>query len=334
MSAPWSHIHVSERELAHTWPDGQKDDGKWEDCLWCSVVEWLNDTWQDVPDTLAYAEALRDASGEPPTGGSNFTNVQKAFTVLRIPIMLEPKFFPTFWSRLAPGTGGVANGSMGNFASGHRLRRHDPGFAGGHSVDVSRVDGTDRVWWCDPLAPKGTYSGEWVTKAELAKFMGTSWMGVTRHLRARPATPTGGDMPALVTYIPGYTANVKPQSNVRAAPAGTAAKFRTTTDVKEPVVLTGTVTGTVDPANGSNVWYTWWKNGRWEYTAKDNVVDIKAASPLVPGPDLTPFSQAQMDAAKATARAEGEVAGKLAGAAAERSKIQAGVDAFKALLGL
>ena len=27
------HIHVSEREVSHTWPDGQQDDGKWEDCM-------------------------------------------------------------------------------------------------------------------------------------------------------------------------------------------------------------------------------------------------------------------------------------------------------------
>ena len=287
MAGSWNHVHVSEREVAHTWPDGQKDDAHWEDCLWCSIVEWLNETWKDIPDTLAYAEALRDASGEPPTGGSNFTNVQAAFKKLGIPITLEAKFFPTFWSRLAPaaphlgqslsaGTSGVANGSMGNFPAGHRLRRHDPGFAGGHSVEVHRPDATERVWWCDPLAPKGTYTGEWVTKAELQKFMGTTWTGVVRAVLPKPVPPPPGvDMPTLTSYVPGSTANIKPASNVRSAPAATATKFRTTGAVNEPVVLTGTVKGTVDPANGSDVWFAWWKNSRWEYTATDNVVDIK-----------------------------------------------------------
>ena len=82
-------------------------------------------------------------------------------------------------------------------------------------------------------------------------------------------------MPVLTTYIPGTTANIKPTSNVRAAPDIQSKLLRTTT-TKEPVTLTGTVVGDVDPANNSNVWYTWWKNNRWEYTAKDNIVDLKA----------------------------------------------------------
>lgn len=292
MPPAWNHVHVSEREIAHTWPDGQKDDGKWEDCLWCSIVEWLNETYKDIPDTLVYAELLRDASGEPPTGGSNFTDVQRAFVALKIPITLEPKFFPTFWTRLAPGRSGVANGNMGNFPAGHRLRRHDPGFASGHTVEVHRPDTTERVWWCDPLAPKGTYTGEWVTKAELQKFMAPSWTGVVGTVLPKPVPPPAGDdMPPLTTYVPGSTANIKPESNVRAAPKIAATKYRTVpVDKPEPVVLTGTVTGDVDPANNSNVWFVWWKNGRWEYTAKDNIIDIKL-----------PTTQAQVDAAVAAA---------------------------------
>lgn len=56
----WMHNHVSEREVARTWPDGQKDDSRWEDCMWCSVVEWLNDTWKDVPDTSGWAFVERN----------------------------------------------------------------------------------------------------------------------------------------------------------------------------------------------------------------------------------------------------------------------------------
>lgn len=279
MAAPWPHVHVSEREVAHTWPDGQKDDSHWEDCLWCSVVEWLNDTWKDVSDTLAYAEKLRDASGEPPTGGSNFGDVQRAFNKLGIPITLEPRTYSTFMEyRLKPGYAGVATGRMGNFPAGHRLRRWDTDFTGGHAVYIAMLaDGT--LWWCDPLAPKGTYQGEKITKTELKTFMGTTWTAVARPVRKKPVTttPTGGDMPALTSYTPGATANVKPESNIRSAPTiTTATKLRTTT-AKEPVVLTGTVTGAKDPINGSTVWYTWWKNGRWEYTAKDNIVDLKPA---------------------------------------------------------
>lgn len=280
----WMHNHVSERELAHTWPDGQKDDGHWEDCLWCSVVEWLNDTYKDVPDTLAYAEKLRDASGEPPSGGSNFGDVQRAFTKLGIPIIVHPLAFAAFWTALKPGTGAVATGNMGYFPAGHHLRRWDPSFAAGHAVEVSRVDSTDRVWWCDPLATDTGYNGEFITKAQLKQFMG-GWTGSTpRALRKQPApapaptpAPTGDDMPQLTTYTPGVKANVKALSNIRSAPKIAATKYRMVpSGTKEPVVLTGTVSGDKDPANGSTVWYVWWKNGRWEYTAKDNVVDLTA----------------------------------------------------------
>jgi hypothetical protein len=326
-AALWMHNHVSERELAHVWPDGQKDDGSWEDCLWCSVVEWLNDTWADVPDTHAYAEKLRDLSGDAPTGGSNFTNVQKALDVLRIPLALEPKLFPTFWSRLAPGTGGVANGSMGSFPAGHRLRRHDPGFAGGHSVYVARVDAQDRVWWCDPLAADAGYAGEWVSRAELAQFMGSSWTGVAGRLRVKTAS-TGGDMPTLTTYAPGQTADVKPSSNVRSAPAGSATLLRTTT-VSEPVVLVGTVRGTVDPANGSDVWFTWWKNGRWEYTAKDNIINVRA-----PVSDCAAQVKAAVDPLEAQVAAlrSQAAAAVLAGAQAEYDRQAAGAKVAVVLL--
>lgn len=279
MSAPWPHAHVSEREAAHTWPDGRADDSHWEDCLWCSVVEFLNDTYRDVSDSLTYAEKLRAASGEPPSGGSNFGNVRDAFAKLGIAVTVTPVTYGAFRVALAPGYAGVATGSYANFPAGHRLRRWDPGFAGGHAVYVARLaDGT--LWWCDPLAPKGTYNGQAITEAELKQFMGSSWTGIVRKVRAKTTTTTtGGDMPTLTTYTPGATANVKPESNIRSAATITAAtKLRSTAaGVKEPVVLTGTVSGAVDPANGSTVWYVWWKNGRWEYTAKDNIVDLKAA---------------------------------------------------------
>jgi hypothetical protein len=60
---------------------------------------------------------------------------------------------------------------MGAFALGHSLRRHQPSFAGIHQVTIFRLDATDRVWWCDPLAPAVGYIGEWVSKAQFAAYV-------------------------------------------------------------------------------------------------------------------------------------------------------------------
>ncbi|HXG40207.1 MAG TPA: hypothetical protein VNJ28_04620, partial [Candidatus Limnocylindrales bacterium] len=65
-----SHVHVSERETAHRWPDGRLDDRAWEDCRFDAGVELLRAAGHDVPPTHAEAEAIRADSGLPPTGGS------------------------------------------------------------------------------------------------------------------------------------------------------------------------------------------------------------------------------------------------------------------------
>lgn len=294
MAAPWMHNHVSEREVAHTWPDGQKDDSHWEDCLWCSVVEWLNDTWKDVPDTLAYAEKLRDASGEPPTGGSNYTDVQRAFNKFGIPITVAPLSFAAFWTALKPGTAAVASGENGNLPAGHRLRRFDTDFTGGHAVYVARMDTTDRVWWCDPLAPDTGYSGEWVTKATLKQWMGTRTGATPRALRTQPAPPpppAGDDMPTITKYIPGQIATVKVTANVRSAPKIATTTIRVVSGSPETWVITGWVSGDKDPDSGSTDWVCRWYNGKWEYTAKANL----SAGPA-PAPDSSPYTQAQVDA--------------------------------------
>ena len=140
-----THNHVSEREIAHYWPDGQYDNSTWEDCLWCSVVELLNDTYNpSIPDTLAYAERLRDASGEPPTGGSNAWQAQTAIYKMHGVLIPVVTGFAALWDRLDVGYASAIAGSMGAFPYGHTLRRHLPGFAGGHSVYVARVKNGER----------------------------------------------------------------------------------------------------------------------------------------------------------------------------------------------
>jgi hypothetical protein len=199
----------------------------------------------------------------------------------------------------------MVQGSMRAFGPDHRLSKYDRNFDGGHAVMCIRLDATDRVWWCDPEAPANVgYNGIWVTKAELKAFV-TAFAGTHLVKAMLPdPTPAGGDMPALTTYIPGYTALVKPQSNIRSAPIITAStKLRTTpTSAGEPVTLAGTVKGDVDPINGSDVWYTWWKNGRWEFTAKDNIVSLSAPTAN------DGYTKATQDAAVAAQKAADAVA--------------------------
>lgn len=292
----WRHTHVSEREVAHTWPDGRKDDSRWEDCLWCSFVMFLNDSWKDVPDTLTYAEFLRAASSRLPTGGSNFSDVRDAVTRLGIGIAVSPLGFAAFWTALKPGTAGIATGVMGNFPSGHTLRRFSPSFTGGHAIDVSRVDTQDRVWWDDPLAPKGTYQGQWVTKAQLATFMTGGWTGIARPLAKQPAPVLDAAMPTLSTYIPGYTATIKPTANVRTDAKLGATVIRVVGLPPDVWAVTGWVTGDVDPDGGSNQWLCRWAGGKWEFTAKSNVTK----GPTAPVTDCAPAVKAATDPLNAT----------------------------------
>ena len=76
---------------------------------------------------------------------------------------------------------------------------------------------------------------------------------------------------------------------LRAIPKGSA----------EAWTVTGWVKGEV--SGGSDQWITRWANGKWEYTAKVNVRSV--APPL----DVTPYSKADVDAAYAKGKAEGDV---------------------------
>lgn len=310
------HNHVSEREVAHTWPDGQKDDGRWEDCLWCAVVELLNLTVDfSLPDTLAYAELLRDASGEPPTGGSNAWDAQrgiKAVLGITIPVV-------TGWQALdlalKPGYAAAISGNMGVFPKGHRLRRHDPPFAAGHSGLLAKVE-DGALWWCDPLAKDDGYLGESITAAEAKAFV-EGLPGGGHLVRQLLTAAKEESMQKVERYLPGWTAKVKPGSNIRTAPVITPSTFiRTSGAAPEPVTLIGTVKGAIDKANGSDEWFAWVENGKVVYTAKDNILDLKAPAGGAPSyPDLSK----ELAAAKAEAVAARE---SLAAATARVSELQ------------
>lgn len=168
------HVHVSEREGAHEWPDGRVDDAKWEDCLFASAVEWVRAIGRNIPATHAEAEALRADSGLGPLGGASFDDLsrglKKRYGITMPPVVAGAN---SLLSGLQPGAAAIVNGKMGNFPSGHRLRRWDPGFTGGHAVYVERTL-DNRLLWCDPLAPSGTQP-DVITDSEIKTFMYPSW---------------------------------------------------------------------------------------------------------------------------------------------------------------
>ena len=278
MTLPSWHIHISERE----------PDGSWEDCTWDSGLEWYRLCYDKrVPATHAEAQLLRHASGEPDTGGSNIGDLKRGIKIRYGKATPAPLgTFNSLWAALLPGYAAVVQGSMGAFGPDHRLSRYDRNFDGGHAVMVMRLDGTDRVWWCDPEGPKTGYEGEWVTKMELTRFV-TAFGGqhivskiLAEPIEATPPPVTGDDMPALTSYTPGDIATVKATANIRNAPKITKdSKLRVVGATGETWEIVGMVKGDVDPDTKSDLWYIRWNAGRWEYTAKGNVT--KTVDPSV-----------------------------------------------------
>lgn len=301
------HVHVSEREQAHTWPDGQKDDGAWEDCVWCSLVEWLNDTLNvHVPDTLAYAEKLRDSAHMTPLGGTSFTNVVTALRAMGMaPADIHVvKGGKASLAALKPGMAAVVIGSTKGLKSGNSLRRWSPAFVGGHSVYLARLmDG--RLWWCDPLAPAGAYNGQWTQSSFVQSFIdalpgGGMLLGTITTTPPVTNPPKEPAMPDLTAYLPGYVATFKKGTNVRATPDVSQPAVRQT-KANEEVRIIGKVRGLA--ANGSTEWLVWFENGKYVYDHRSNAVSVvpgPAASPAYP--DLSK-ELASEKAARATAEA-------------------------------
>lgn len=145
--------HVTEREV-----------GPWHDCTFAAMLEVCRDGFpdgRDIPPTVAEKEALRAAAGLPDDHGG--ATVRQAITGAENRYDLAGGYrVTTDWAVLRIALSDVESrclvqGSMGSVPVW--LRRHDPNFSGAHAVAARGRT------WCDPLAPKGAYSGEWVSLA-------------------------------------------------------------------------------------------------------------------------------------------------------------------------
>lgn len=188
----WMHDGISERETAHTWPNGMRDDAKWEDCTYDSALMWYRQVHDpSVPSTHYEAERLRQDSGEGPLGGTNPFDVRRGL-LARYHWVAPPPItgWPALRLALGPGHAAVATGLMGAFPDGHRLRRFQPNFAGAHAVNAVRPDLTLRYWVSNPLAAED-HDGEWWTEDELRRYVqagGGSFYHLVGKVLPKPPT--------------------------------------------------------------------------------------------------------------------------------------------------
>jgi hypothetical protein len=224
----FKHLHVSEREKAHFWPDGRHDDAAAEDCLWCSAIEVLRWGGLDIPATPAEAEAMRAASGEPPTGPSNPDNLL-AGAKKRYKIKLaKQNGNGLFWDRFTVGSAAIISGSLKAFPAGHTLRKHQPSSQGPHAVAVFRFDDQPRAWWCDPLAFKASWPGIPVSRDQVEAFMAqlpNSYI-IVRHNQFLAGGPISGNGAAAAAAKPVGPPTGMIRTSFAGIPAGNAVSNR------------------------------------------------------------------------------------------------------------
>lgn len=180
------------------------------DCALCSGI-LLNRARQGsnaTPGTKAEVLALRQAGGAAATGP--ITNVQLEQGLrYRYGLTVQTVYGPAnIVNALPPGKAAAVFGYLARYPAGHRLRRWDPSYAGGHVVFVERLDAQNRLWWMDPLAPlkygtrtPRTYLGEWVTLAEFATFIDSTKAPVGKGRTALIAS-------AAVLVAPAHTLHI------------------------------------------------------------------------------------------------------------------------------
>lgn len=286
------HVHISEREA----------DGTWEDCTFDSGLEFYRDAIDPTrPATHAEAQLIRKASGIPMTGGAtigDFRRGVKARYGKDIPAAISARLI---LSALKPGYVAIVQGSMAPFGSTHELSKWDRNFDGAHSVWMGRhPDGT--LLWCDPLAPTTAAVPVVISTTNVTKFVNGLVGGNAVVAPALRWPQKEIAMPALTSYLPGYTITIKSGSNIRKDPSDNQTPIRTLTKAETWAII-GTVAG--EPLAGVSVWYVRWNAGRYEYVNKNGVT----AGPTAPAVD-DGYTKATQDAAVAKAKADATAAEK------------------------
>lgn len=280
--------HVTEREP-----------GPWRDCSFASMLEVCRDGFpdgRDIPATEAEKEALRAAAGLPDdhTGAT----IAQAITGAERRYGLGGGYVVTSsWAVVREAltradTRCVVQGSMGSATTW--LRRWQPSFTGAHAIAAR-----GQVW-CDPLAPKGTYAGELVP-------IGT-WESYFRGLPGAQAliTTVGGLTRMAGDYVIYPQVDSRKRGNVKGgtpffndwALTDKRGSFSKDATIQLLGYRNDAYAAEVNTGQG-------WNDGQVRPT---NVfVRRTSVTGIVDVPDPTPYSQADVDAAYARGKAEGDV---------------------------
>lgn len=121
--------------------------------------------------TVAEREALERSDDQPNETGASIDDLIVAIRRRYGKSKTKSGLAGTKANLAKTGIGMVIQGHLANFPGGHRLRRWQPGFTGGHAVFVMAMG--DGKWrWFDPLAPM-KHAGDAVTTAEINTFIKT-----------------------------------------------------------------------------------------------------------------------------------------------------------------
>ena len=314
----------------------ETDERYWTDCTWASAVMFI-DAW-----TLGYIrvdrERLRTASGDT-VGGSNLDDVARGMA--RLLPQLPSLYRPGDWSAsdavayLRDGGVLIAQGlysSIRSYDDG-RYTRWDPTFAAsgsksGHAVCVSGYstrDGVPYVYWQDPLG-RGTYTGEWVPATVLVWFLnslrrsnGSVRVAAAKVGAAAPLPETSTETMSLYQYIAqGGTFTIPAGKTVRAYKPGSS-DWVVVKTWADHGASSGTFKAHLHRMGGTTTpsVLLHCNSGFFDglYISTADVVET-----IVLPKDDSPYTQAQMDAAVAAAKAEQEAALAAANTAAAAAK--------------
>lgn len=144
---------------------------------------WQNVTGDPVPATWTEACELRKAESAVRSCSEGGTSIALLRQGIKNRWHRDPpeatRNFTALWEALKPKSAAIVAGRLDGLDE--HWRRHFPTYGGTHYVEVERRDKKDRVWWDDPLGPPD-YKGEWMTKADLERFV-TAYKGAL-HLVA------------------------------------------------------------------------------------------------------------------------------------------------------
>lgn len=161
--------------MARVWSE-RRESPPWDQCTECAyLMTLLYGGFRSFP-LGAYTDAERDALDDatppdPPSGGSTFALIDAGASKrygLTLDRITDGSRAILRRTLMRPNMGLAIAGSLGGLPQGHRLRRWQPRFTGGHAIAI-QTRGDGKVLWLDPLAPP-THQGDETTVDNVLAF--------------------------------------------------------------------------------------------------------------------------------------------------------------------